>query len=451
MLRLSGGKEFEMSDALNALIAFAGFLMLFSILVTSFQNGLKSFLNLKTGVWERFFIGIYKHDFGFDTKSEEGGTTYKERRLLPFVGEYDNRLKRLRDMLVEAEEPFKKLEEALENIVRIDPESPEAARVIANHLSPLKDALFQVKGLRLDSLLTMYEKVSGMDIQGFYENIRSLEAQFPALRRNVEKAEQAVLEEFILKCRQLDDFINEYGGMLFEYKIQIEKKADAWLAQLNQEYKKNMLKWTVVIGTVLVLAFNADSFNIFRFLLNDTESRKAIVSVASETVVTAQKSRAEDLNAIDKAIGGENLSEAVSKLTAFLQKISDDFNSLGALGEVKKAASLIEQIKKIEPPEKKAEMQGIYDKTVPLFVVLQKATLDDQLQGIAALDLPLGWGQEGKRLAAAMGPGEYFLYFCSKIGGLFLTSVLITFGAPFWKDVMNALAGAKKVIPKTAA
>lgn len=147
-----------MSDALNALIAFAGFLMLFSILVTSLQNGLKSYLNLKTGVWERFFIGIYKHDFRLDTKSEESGTTYKERRLNPFVGEYNNRLKLLRDMLVEAEEPFKKLEKALENIVGIDPKSPEAARAIASHLLPLKDALFKVKGLRLDSLLSMYRK-----------------------------------------------------------------------------------------------------------------------------------------------------------------------------------------------------------------------------------------------------------------------------------------------------
>jgi len=439
-----------MSDALNALIAFAGFLMLFSILVTSFQNGLKSYLNLKTGVWERFFIGIYKHDFGLDTRSEESGTTYKERRLKPFVGEYDNRLKRLRDMIVEAEEPFKKLAKALENIVGIDPKSSEAARAIASHLLPLKDALLKVKGLRLDSLLSMYEKVSGMDIQGFYENMRSLEAHFPDLRRDVEKAEQTVVEEVILKCRQLDDFINKYGGMLSDYKIQIEKKADAWLAQLNQEYKKNMLKWTVVIGTVLVLAFNADSFNIFRFLLNDTEARKAIVSVASETVFTAKKARADDLNAIDKAIDGKNLSEAALKLKAFLPKISDDFNSLGATGEVEKAELLIAQIKKIVPPEKKAEMQDLFDKTVPLFVELQKATLDDQLQGIAALDLPLGWGQEGKRWAAVVGCWESILYVCSKIGGLFLTSVLITFGAPFWKDVMNALAGAKKVIPKTA-
>jgi len=58
--------------------------------------------------------------------------------------------------------------------------------------------------------------------------------------------------------------------------------------------------------------------------------------------------------------------------------------------------------------------------------------------------------KEGKRWAAVVGGWESILYVCSKMGGLFLTSVLVTLGAPFWKDVMNALAGAKKVIPKTA-
>ena len=31
-------------------------------------------------------------------------------------------------------------------------------------------------------------------------------------------------------------------------------------------------------------------------------------------------------------------------------------------------------------------------------------------------------------------------------GGLSLTCFLITFGAPFWKDVMNSLVGIKKTV-----
>jgi len=272
-----------------------------------------------------------------------------------------------------------------------------------------------VKGLRIDSLLAMYDQVSGMDIQGFYNGIRSLEEQFPTFRRDVEKA---AVEGFISKCRQLDDFIQENKGMLSEYKIQIEKKADAWLAQLNQEYKKNMLKWTVIIGTVLVLAFNADSFNIFQFLLNDTETRKVISTMASETIVTEQKARAEDLNAIvnaiDAAMDGESLSEVATKITVFLRNIKDDFIDLGATGGVDKTGMLEERINKINTPGK-VKMQNFFDETVSLYVELQKTRLAHPLQGIAALDLPLGWGQEGKRWAVAVGPGGMFLYFCSKI------------------------------------
>ncbi len=435
-----------MSDTLNALIAFAGFLMLFSMLVTSVQEGLKNLLNLKTGVWERFFVNIYKHDFGLDTTAVADGTTYRERMRVPFVGEYEKRLKRLRDMLVEAEEPFKKIGEILENIIKIDPKSADAAQEIATHLLPLKDALLKVKGLRLDSLLDMYDRVRGFGIKGFYTDIRLLEEKFPVFRGDLQTVKNDAVEEFIGKCRQLDGLIKKFEGMISEYKIQIENKVDAWLAQLNREYKKNMLKWTVIIGLILVFTFNADSFNIFRFLISDTEISKAITSAASETVVSSQKARADVLNTVDKIIGEGKLPEAAEKLAGFLRDIQDDFKALEGTNETEKVASLISKISENNPPER-SKLQNIYDQTVPLYVTLQKATLNDHLQGIAVLDMPLGWRREGKRLAEIAGGEEIFFYIFSKLGGLLLTSVLITFGAPFWKDVMNTLLGAKKAIP----
>jgi len=436
-----------MSDALNALIAFAGFLMLFSVLVTSFQSGLKNLLSLKTRVWERFFLGIYRHDFRLDTGAAERETTHRGRRSLPFVGEFQNRLKRLRDMLIEAEEPFGQFQKAIEDIADVDPDSPDAARVVTEHLSVLEDALYSVKGLRMDSLLPTYDRVSGMGIGKFYEAIPPLEGQLTALRGDVDAA---TIRALISGCRQLANSVRNCRRTLSEYKIQIERKADAWLSQLNQEYKKNMLKWTVIIGAALVLAFNADAFNIFRFLLNDTETRKAISAIASETAVSAYKARAEDLNSVDKAIDGGKMSEAVPKLTVLLQDIRGDFSALGATREAKKTEALLKRLEASRPPEV-AVVQELYGEAISLFAVLQEASIDNQLQRIASLDLPLGWKQEGRRWAAAVGPLDGSLYLLSKIGGLFLTSVLITFGAPFWKDVMNALSGAKKVISRTGS
>ena len=52
-----------MSETLSTLIAFIGFLIVFSMLVQAVQEGFKNVLKLKTGVWERFFINLYKKDF----------------------------------------------------------------------------------------------------------------------------------------------------------------------------------------------------------------------------------------------------------------------------------------------------------------------------------------------------------------------------------------------------
>jgi cytochrome c oxidase assembly factor CtaG len=32
-----------------------------------------------------------------------------------------------------------------------------------------------------------------------------------------------------------------------------------------------------------------------------------------------------------------------------------------------------------------------------------------------------------------------------KLGGLLMTAFLITFGAPFWNDILNALVGVKNI------
>lgn len=458
-----------MSDTLTALIAFAGIMMLLSMLVTSLRDGLKNLMGLKTNVWKRFFIGIYKYEFGLDTQSleqgkidqeeqgrtgqEEQGKNDKGNKRLPFVGEYENRLKRLRNVIVQAEKPLTALRNALENIGRIDPAKEQAAREIGNNLARLKKALVGVKGLRLDWLLAMYAQASKMDIQGFYDDIRWLEKQFPAIRGTAQNVGSKVVADFVSRCKQMDDFIDDCEDKLSEYRMQIEKKADAWLAQLNQEYKKNMLKWSVIIGWLLVLAFNADSFTLFRFLLNDVEGRETVVAAASQTVAVTQKARVEKINAIDQAIREGRGDDATRELEIFLKELASDFEELSVTTEKPKIDRLLERLRELDADasDRAENLQDLYDETVPLFALLQKDSLDNQLEHIAELDLPLGWQQEIRRWSETSGCRAWFFYVCSKIGGLFLTSVLITFGAPFWKDVMNALVGLKKAIPQKSS
>ncbi len=84
-----------MSDTLSTLIAFVGFLIVFSMLVQSVQESLKNLSKLKTGVWKRFFVNLYKKNFSPiedrkekipDTKS----TLFRKRKRISgkFIGEF---------------------------------------------------------------------------------------------------------------------------------------------------------------------------------------------------------------------------------------------------------------------------------------------------------------------------------------------------------------------------
>jgi hypothetical protein len=52
-----------MSDTISNLIAFVGFLIIFSKLVQAVQEALKNWFKLKTAVWERFFVNLYRREF----------------------------------------------------------------------------------------------------------------------------------------------------------------------------------------------------------------------------------------------------------------------------------------------------------------------------------------------------------------------------------------------------
>lgn len=49
-----------MNEILSSLIAFVGFLIVFSMLIQSVQEALNNLFKLKSGVREQFFITLYK-------------------------------------------------------------------------------------------------------------------------------------------------------------------------------------------------------------------------------------------------------------------------------------------------------------------------------------------------------------------------------------------------------
>ena len=69
---------------------------------------------------------------------------------------------------------------------------------------------------------------------------------------------------------------------------------------------------------------------------------------------------------------------------------------------------------------------------------------------LAGLGLsPIGWLADWKVFRSAAGDGsQLFFLIVRKIGGLTIIIFLITFGAPFWNDILSALVGITKMTSK---
>ena len=453
-----------MNDTLTTLIAFVGFIIVFSSLVQSFQEGLKNLLKLKTRVWERFFVSLYQMEFSLQVPKESLSLPKtSEPKLEPSaekpkkkdsVGEFDIRMKRINNVVVRAHDLLKGMKTTLYEIKDIDPKTVDA-KALLERVDKFRDALEEVMGLKLDGLLTIYDKFIKTNISNFYNNkeLTDFLNQYPDLRDKWKGLEASALTDLQKTCSQLLKQILDIERTIGRYRLQIEDKMDSWIAKVEEEYNRNKLKWTVIIGAAFVLVFNADTFSIYKYLSIDSKAGATLIQKAAEITAKSQKANPDDLNKIEDALKANKADEAKELIDKQLQKLEDDFAPYKTQDE--KAQDKIDEIKKlreevgnIKIAEKDNALKSLKRKSGDLsrlYIELQKKSLDYQLEGLQAINLPIGWLADWKGFkAVAVDCSRLFILIVKKIGGLSITIFLITFGAPFWNDILNVLVGITK-------
>jgi hypothetical protein len=441
------------------------------MLVQSVQEAIKNLLKLKTAVWERFIFRLYSKEFpsrgtsGIEPGSSDEKTKsysflqrmkFYWRRVIsgPFTGEFGERLQRLREMVTKGDKVLRMFKTNLHEIAHLNPSAPDFSHeIFIKKVVELFDPLREIVGLRLDGLLGMYDRnFTDGTIKKFYEEIRDFESRCSNLSSRIKAIDISIIKTFQEVCNKLINSINEIEAKISDYRFQIENKMDAWLAQVNEEYKRNMLKWTIVISLLFVGIFNADSFKIYKHLAVDLKTQAAVIQKAAEMGVRVQKASGNDLNIIEHAIRDGKLDEARKEAIQFSAKLEGDFGSCGAKDKadgVKKIKSEVEGLDLKNISQAKESLKGKMGEMTELYVDLQKECVDYQLKGLTSLDLPLGWATDWSKLKTSLKEqkswDDKLLILVKKIGGLLITAFLITFGAPFWNDILSALMGIKNV------
>ncbi len=448
-----------MNSTLSTLIAFSGFLMIFSVLVTSVQEALKNWLKLKTSVWETFFTQLYekkfkttlkpgktqKYPMGIIPAIKNPRAAYQEKIKEEFIGEFDERIERLYNVVEKADKIFAQLSEDMNSILQHSVTIKRIENVIGN-------AKF-IKALNLDRFLKLFDSYGKSDFKRINDKLDAFEKLAGKYIGN--PALPAVEQQIKDSCKELQQVLVGTKAEIEQYKINFDLKKEAWLEQIKYSHKRNMLKWTFGIGLLFVLFFNADAFSIYKHLQAHPDLQDTVTEQSLNLNMIRYRTNPDDLNAIDNRLellnkNGQMENDVLKALLAdllnFSNSLLEDYNiyKIDSSG----ISSIIEALNKIEPenstPELIKSLNALYGSLNFSYINFQKSVIKNMTYQVTT-GLPLGWKKDIDSFGA---PGTNKIWFIvSKCGGLLLTALLISFGAPFWKNTLNALVGIKKGTP----
>ncbi len=445
-----------MNETLSSLIAFVGFLIVFSLLIQSVQEALKNLFKLKAGVWERFFINLYKEEF--NKTSEQKEKTFWERiKKEQFVGEFEQRLMRLKKIVIRIDDLLKKAKQSIAQIIDLKAGGTDKKMVLK--VESLYEELTMIKGLKIETILKLYSEKDEQEIKDgnktvtiaqlandFMINYEKFEKDMAEFRKDPESK----LEDVIVHCKNVQEIILRLERKLATYRQQIENKADAWLVQLQGEYKKNMLKWTILISIASVLLLNADAFSIYKYFSVNSKAQEVMIENVSSSTDMINKMREKDINSINDAIIKKEFKTARDRIVIVSSKFVKDFLLFNDKKNQTAATQILDAVKsmKEESDDNFQVLAEQLGKLTKLYLIFQISSVDYHMAGLDSVGLPLGWSGNWETFKNPEG-SFVFGRVIKKFLGLILTIFLVSFGAPFWQNIMNALIGIKNLSKKS--
>ncbi len=287
-------------------------------------------------------------------------------------------------------------------------------------------------------MLQLYDINKKESIEGLLEQFKELSNALKDIKYTTPEKVRDTCEELYKTARKLEYKVSAY-------RIQIENKIDAWLVQLQGEYKKNMLKWTLVISFFTVFSFNADSFSIYQYFNGNPEAQ-ALIETAALEISSPAKTREGDLNRINESLKKGELDRAKFDIQVLANYLVSQFDELNYSKNYSKAETVLKRTAAMDTSDEKAQtfLREQMGELTVLYLALQKESIDLRMAQLDSRSMPLGWGADWKTFSES-GYSISLLLVSKKLFGLLLTVFLVSFGAPFWKNIMNALIGLKTI------
>lgn len=206
----------------------------------------------------------------------------------------------------------------------------------------------------------------------------------------------------------LETFLKSANDDIEVLKKKIENWYNDTMVRFTGYYKRHTKLWLFIIGLLLCIVLNADTFFIIDKLSKDPETRLALVEQATQYVKDHQNEFAQNSNTNDEQGEKSNGDDVTINTDSLKQKANDS--------------------------EGKKFLQNLDS--------LRRNIISDDLKQ-ASTWLGMGWNDEEFKNLSIKTPDKEISFWSLiwiwilKIVGILITTLAIYLGAPFWFDILN--------------
>ena len=249
----------------------------------------------------------------------------------------------------------------------------------------------------------------------------------------IKKAEYVDFE----KALQVYQSLSSTAGIKKDELQHMFKQAEE---EMSTVFKKQMDKISIVIAGVIVLVMQLDAFALLNRLSLDKAFRDALVSQGQVMLTEPASTKVKPFGEIKQEVDRQ-----------FVEAHQQDYPALPALDEM---------LANITAENEKDTLAALHQQVMPLdflsagqgkqLLLAYQSTLDGSIKQAQqqAINTTMDQYRSLSKFGFAIFPDKRLAYYLSwqTLLGLFVSTVLISLGAPFWFHTLKSVVGLKDAI-----
>jgi len=458
---------------MDTVIAFVAVLAGLSMTLQLLMEVVKRLLGTRARVYGAFLRGLYHKQF--DKEAASGAVSLERENIQSVGSRFRNYLATLGSLHTTAAQVRREFDEFRTHLG----ETPREGRAdfleqqLRSRFGSISARLQSLRGFdpgRLFAVLCSMKEAKPSEVacsthaavdefEVRWREVARLLARWEALRSVAGEARRGIADEVYGLVETVGVWLERFDVEIGNIKARLEAGADNALAQLEQSYGRNVRLWCFGVAVVFCALTNADAIEIYSALGRSPQLTQSVLEqrdvLVKEVLLPAPRSqemarlagRLADMRAEPRAPTYRNWADSGARLSAEIRRdqqlakaASIAADRVDAVIEALDAAD--EEIRKVRAaveaaaaPEWAAVAASAQEATDQLGLALMQAnlaTVSSHLEGLLDGSLPLGW--HGARF-----PRGFALWLL----GVLATAFAISFGSPFWNDLLKALVGLK--------